>query len=426
LCFCKALISHNNISESSVYLNGKQTWKLGNFELALPFAELNKDNLRNIYEFKCSNAITPEEELEAESSTTTTLKNSAVFDLDRILKSNPHAIDAYGWAMLISSLLGGAGRGGVHKCPNGNVSQDEKLSTNSTTNIIDDDDDESQSDLKLDQLVDYLSKDPAKRPTIREALSCNLFELYRVDNHETSSFDPFRIENLNDLESQFSQLEDYLSELIKNENSGKSQASLKKSCRPPHQILFVNEKLIEFLLKPFMFYSTGVKKLIFPNILIPKEEYLNEQQRVAFNLRRLRASDADDNDDNSHVPKLEPFLDLNKYKALVLPRVLNLFAMHSTQIRIVLLEYFPFYISYVNDKETLKYEILPEVSEISLSHLDRLIRIYLAAHTFNHLFHFVKAIAWFKRSKRRARLADVRVLVHYGEIDWQRNSGRFS
>ena len=58
---------------------------------------------------------------------------------------------------------------------------------------------------------------------------------------------------------------------------------------------------------------------------------------------------------------LEPFMDLDKYKAFVLPRIINLFSMHSTQIRLVLLEYFPFYITLVNDSDTLRYEILPEV-----------------------------------------------------------------
>lgn len=57
----KAAISHNNVNENSVYLNGKQVWKLSDFELALAFTDLNKENLRQLFEFRHKESLTPEE-----------------------------------------------------------------------------------------------------------------------------------------------------------------------------------------------------------------------------------------------------------------------------------------------------------------------------------------------------------------------------
>ncbi len=58
----KCSLSHNNLSENCIYLNCRQVWKLNDFELALPFDKLNRQALKNIYELKQKNAITPEEE----------------------------------------------------------------------------------------------------------------------------------------------------------------------------------------------------------------------------------------------------------------------------------------------------------------------------------------------------------------------------
>lgn len=77
----KVLISHNNISESSIYLNSKQTWKLSDFELALSFSDLNTTNLKSIHEFKSKNSITPEEE-----------GNLFKIDLDQVYKKSTACI----------------------------------------------------------------------------------------------------------------------------------------------------------------------------------------------------------------------------------------------------------------------------------------------------------------------------------------------
>ena len=94
----KAKMSHNNLSESSIYVNCKQAWKLNDFELALSFSELTNENLKEIYEFKHRNAVTPEEEAN--------YKNSAnKLELNKVFQAAPHSIDAYGWALTILNLL---------------------------------------------------------------------------------------------------------------------------------------------------------------------------------------------------------------------------------------------------------------------------------------------------------------------------------
>lgn len=361
----KAHISHNNVSLWTVYLNGKQTWKLSDFELALAFNELNAENLKSFSELKEKASMSPEEEA--------CLRDGAATNVDRILNSCPHCIDSYGWAMLAVTVL--------KKDPTRaakNTSFEEKYSTNSTTHIIDDDtasDSENEDKFRIEQIEPFLDKDGAKRPTMRTALTLNLFELYS-NNDNTSrqheSFDPFKLQSLDDLESNFAQLVEYLDRLIKNENNfltvGPNNAHVKNKTKLSNsrsqQMMLVNEKLIDFLLKPFMFFSAKVKQIIFPSIFVPKEEYVKNNKN--FNcwpfMGGFRNLSGDAAQSIGDYPLLEPFLDLNKYKALVLPRILDLFCMHSIQIRTVLLEYFPYYIWHINDKDTLKYEILPEVS----------------------------------------------------------------
>jgi serine/threonine protein kinase len=96
----KAQISHNNLNESCVYINGKGEWKLGNFELSLAFSRLTHQNLKQIYDLKSKNSITPEEEL-----LIVTDNNNSEIGFDLVLKQSPHSLDAYAWAMLMASLL---------------------------------------------------------------------------------------------------------------------------------------------------------------------------------------------------------------------------------------------------------------------------------------------------------------------------------
>lgn len=96
----KAKMSHNNLTESCIYVNCKQVWKLNDFELALSFDKLNAENLRDIYEFKQKNAITPEEEANFKNNI-----SANKFDLNNVYKQAPHSIDAYGWALTILNIL---------------------------------------------------------------------------------------------------------------------------------------------------------------------------------------------------------------------------------------------------------------------------------------------------------------------------------
>ena len=402
----KAFISHNNINESCIYLNTKQVWKINDFELALNFADLNRENLKSIYEFKSKSAITPEEELEVLMDSGNTIKNSK-FDMDLIYKQHPHSIDSYAWAMLVFNLLTTASKETNTSNKNGALqsqsathgkqnslfySLEHKESTNSIANIIENE--ENEDKYCLDELEKFLNKDPAQRPTLNYALNLSLFDLYNnsssnsmnssyneyVQNEENSSqFDLFKIDDLNKLEENWPKLLAYLRVVTQNESGSlsfspkqmshsSSNGQLKKSSRDS----VLNERLIDFLLSPFMFFSGKVRKYIFPSVFIPREELHNRNNYdylklfVLSNTKQVKQQaasnqkeDTDENDVDSSM--LEPFIKLDKYKALVLPRIINLFSMHSTQIRLALLEYFPFYITLVNDLDTLKYEILPEL-----------------------------------------------------------------
>lgn len=222
-----------------------------------------------------------------------------------------------------------------------------------------------------------MSKDPTKRPSLTTALCLGIFELHK---NISFGFDPFSIENLSDVDANWPKLIDYLNELSRSEATGATAAAaassrksttLKKSSgekQQPPCLLMVNEKLIDVLLKPFMFFSARVREVIFPGIFIPRED---SERRLVGNLDHLSylreryeksgGVGGSGGGGKSEGARLEPFLDVDKYKAFVLPRILSLFSMRSTQIRIVLLQYFPFYVSYITDLDTLKYELLPEV-----------------------------------------------------------------
>ena len=317
----KASVSHNNISEQCIFINSRHEWKLNNFELSLPFSKVNRTNLREIYEFKCKNAITPEEEHLDDLT-----KPMPKSDMNITLKLYPHSIDVYGWAMLMLNILS------------------KYLSE------------------EIQELEVYLSKDIEFRPKLQNALNMKIFDSYRNssvenklnlsdnhidtknDNETTSIIDQLKFSDCNELELNLPKLIDYLKLLhIKHDD--------------------VNEKLVDFLLSPCMFFKDKIRNEIFPSVFIPKEETTTNTTR-AMNLHFYS--------NFTHFKKfaqdkqlhfiLEPFIPMNKYKAFVLPRILNLFSMRSTQIRLVLLEYFPFFISHINDMDTLRYEILPEVN----------------------------------------------------------------
>lgn len=271
--------------------------------------------------------------------------------------------------MLLISLIPSS-----HNVSN-NKSQEELASTSSTSNIIENLYQNEEN--SLDQLEIFLSKDPSQRPTLKSALNLSIFDLCKdltlnnsvqsgvnefneeelnSSNQETCTiFDPFKLNNLNDLDQHWYKLVEYLGNLTSSENE------FKKSNKKKSNNFVINEKLIDFLLSPHMFFSDKIKEHIFPSVFIPKEEFSNSSSVNQFYLFKNYFSSKFPEKINESSEQLKPFIDLDKYKAFVLPRILNLFSMHSVQIRLVLLDYFPFYISLINDQDTLKYEILPEV-----------------------------------------------------------------
>jgi hypothetical protein len=321
----------------------------------------------------------------------------------------------------------------------------------------------------LDELELYLSKRPAERPTFKSAVNLRLFDLYkcfsdnlstislngddsllltrRVDDSDSSlkqddtgqqqqPLDTLKsINSLEELEAEWSKVVDYLEAIV----GASKQPQSQPQSQLQQQQLVVTEKLVELLLRPFMFYSSRVRQVIFPSVFIPREEYAKletagghsamstattaaatmmstthhkstHKASVGFNLKHffhtklllllksspsasasasssvvgtggyqslnggaITAVNEADNQAAQHQQplkhspppaghcSLEPFIDLDKYKAFVLPRILNLFSMHIAPVRLVLLEYFPFYIYLINDTDTLKYELLPEL-----------------------------------------------------------------
>jgi len=363
----KAFISHNNLNESAIYLNGKQTWKLSDFELSLGFAELNRDNLKQIRELKERNCITPEEE------------KLEQLDDDSLFSNNPHSIDSYCWAMLLVNIFP---KKDVHKRARSNSKAASKMGYRNSSyeieNSISNEDEGEENEINkeeeidedmydsLDELEVYLDKNPSIRPRLSHALNVKLFNMYKnfsqseetsvkearsltfkslalsanKEEEQKSEFDPFKLNNLNDIESNWKQLADYMQNITC------------KSMQKKHTL--INEKLIDFLLTPFMFFSPKMCQLLLPSVLTPKN---TKNSQLNLNLTCLR-----DDDQDQLFKQFEPFIELDKYKAFVIPRILNLFSMHSSQIRLVLLKCFPFYVHHINDMDTLKYEILPEVS----------------------------------------------------------------
>ena len=182
-----------------------------------------------------------------------------------------------------------------------------------------------------------------RRPTLQDALEIHIFDLYNTNINSIES-ELFKIENLNDLDANFPQIINYLAEKQ-----------------------LVNEKLIDFLLKPFMFFSPKVREQIFPFLFIPKQYFCMEktmfQQSVDsfyYSIYQNFLKNKISHSAYKTKDTIEPFIEMSKYRTFVIPRILNLMTMHSTQIRLVLLEYFPFYVNEIDDVDTLQFEILPE------------------------------------------------------------------
>ncbi|CAF1183150.1 unnamed protein product [Adineta steineri] len=128
----KASISHNNVCLISLYISLNGIWKLGNFECACRYDNLNKKYLSNLKIIRSEECITPEED----EKNTTELNRQEIY-----------AIDMYGYGVLIRNLV-------------------------SIINI-----DDSLKSLLNDLQVSLTEEDPQLRPTWSSLLQTQLFQI---------------------------------------------------------------------------------------------------------------------------------------------------------------------------------------------------------------------------------------------------------
>jgi hypothetical protein len=295
----KAFLSHNNICEKNIYINTKFIWKLNGFDLSLSFQNMTKDNLIKIKPFKKSN-LTPEEETE----------QFGHFEV----KSFFHSIDVYCWAIMFNELLNS------HSYLNNSDASDYKY---------------------LKECLDVVA---VNRPKIDGALELSLFKLSKLlpNDHPQQHFEHNK-ELLNEqlaLINEFSLNENY-SEL-ENESVDKlisyiEDLARKLECEEHTYDFLINENFINFLLQPFMFFSDKIRKFILPAILVAR----SSGGAVVGS-------------------EIQPFINENKYVAYVLPRILSLFLLKILCVRLVLLDYFQYFIYFIRNNDTLRFEILPE------------------------------------------------------------------
>ena len=292
-CITKAQISHNNICESNIYINTMMTWKLGGMELSADFSELTVDKFRKLKRLKSADCILPEEE-----SSDSQERLSLLF----ASRSHLHAIDAYCWALMLSNMLS--------SCAG-----------------------ELNGDANFEK---FLSLDPTERPQMSVALTLSMFKPSRSDNTAEKSRNLFTLSNLfrfksdTEIDAFLQQVVNEFFELIASGNDE-----------------FIDEKMIEFLLSPYMFFFDRMREQVLPLILTPKSHVAT---KVGKNLTLTQSASA-----------AKIFIGDEKYKTYVLPRVLNLFRMRSFVIRATLLEYFHAYLPFIQNLDALRYEILPEV-----------------------------------------------------------------
>lgn len=171
----------------------------------------------------------------------------------------------------------------------------------------------------------FLDADPTRRPNLEQGLQLSIFtksenkqESILIDKNNLLKYtddDPNLDRYLNDLI-------DFLNESIFNDS--------------------ITEATVDFLLSPYMFFLSKARQDILPFVLIPS----NNTHKIQRNRDKCLKNS---------------ILNDDKYKTYVLPRVLNLFSLRILQIRLVLLEYFKYYICFINNQDILKYELLPEV-----------------------------------------------------------------
>ena len=320
LAFChdKLRLSHNNVGLDCVYLSSKQqAWKLNDFELAIRFDELSAHSVRAIREFKSQQALTPEEQSLGAAVNEQTVDDE---QMSVTLRQFPHAIDAYGWCMLVRSVNREHATAAAAAVSLSKHSVPCITKTQSTMNMMDDVDEAASLGDNDDAMDAYVSWNACLRPTLSSALNLRLFDAYRNnavapssssssssspsppssssssssssgnkqskqttkqfstssmspaahwhkvpgdDEEDTESattpaaaFDPYRLSNLDELEASWPQLVKYLEE------------KTNMTANVGNKAWTVDEKIVDLLLSPFMFFSSAVRTHILPNVLI--------------------------------------------------------------------------------------------------------------------------------------------------------------
>jgi serine/threonine protein kinase len=226
-------------------------------------------------------------------------------NLDHLDKGHNYTLDVYSWAIMFNELL--------------------------SRRIIDEND--------CSYLKNCLDSNPTRRPRIDSALNLNLFKsskLITSNQNEKNQEQMQLIDEQLKLIAEFNSNEKFNQE---NESIDKlvvyiRDLSDKLDHNEQNYEFLVNENFINFLLQPIMFFSEKIRQNILPSILIPK---------TATN-GKMSCS----------------FINENKYTAYVVPHILNLFLLKILNVRLVLLDYFHYFIYFIKNNDALRYEILPE------------------------------------------------------------------
>ena len=140
----------------------------------------------------------------------------------------------------------------------------------------------------------------------------------------------------------------------------------------------VGSKMASSLLSRLVVLNLAAQQHLLPHLLIPRTGTI-----ASLFTSRLKSVCAKDNVDNNsiyHVTDSTPGLfDTSNYRLYIVPVISRIFPVRDAQIRLVLLHYFPHYVSLM-DSDHLVHNILPEVSQVSL--LVVFVQLILIFHMF--------------------------------------------
>ncbi|XP_034934423.1 protein-associating with the carboxyl-terminal domain of ezrin [Chelonus insularis] len=280
----KALASHNNVCSSSIYVTPEGSWKLGGLEYLCRFSEFNQAYLKKIKNFRCEQAIAPEEE-------TVTSE----------VQINPIGIDQYAFGVLTEEVL--------------------RLKNTDDVPAL----------LEFRELCkqSLQNADPALRTKLSILLENPFFTHDFINIHAFLMELPLKTE---------SEKEEFFSNLV---------PQLKKF---PEKI--VAEQLGRLLLSRMVLLDSTAQLKLLPSVLKPKTEN-------------------SDDDDNG-------LFTISTFKSYLIPKLLQMFCVRDTSIRLFLLSHLNSFI-YAFQMDELKNQILPELLVGIKDRDDHLVSITLRA-----------------------------------------------